>query len=102
MTCVVCDKRPAREGAYCNNCASKVNAERNRLKTQQPFRYLTYRDIVVAMHKNGGGTLYPVLLKRNPKYLPKGITLDLNTYLEGYTRQQIKRMKAVCLKLASA
>ena len=102
MTCILCDRRPAREGAFCTNCAAKVSVERNHNTRQKPFRFLTYRGIVVGMYPNGNGTLKPRLLRRDPKYLPKRITLDLNTYLEGFTRAQIKKMKGVCLQLANA
>jgi hypothetical protein len=39
-------------------------------------------------------------MSTDPQRLPKGITLDLNTYLEGFTREQVKRLKASVLRLA--
>jgi len=100
--CVVCERRPARDGAYCANCAAKIEAERRRSKPQQPVKFLTYRGHVVGLYRNGNGKLMPRLLKRSAERLPKTKTLDLNTYLEGFTREQVKAFKRCVLELAHA
>lgn len=102
MKCIVCERRPARGGAYCVNCSAKIDAEQRCRNANQPERFLTYRGIVVGLYRNGGGKLIPRLLRRNPKWLSKSRTLDLNTYLEGFTREEVKRFKACVLQLANA
>jgi hypothetical protein len=54
----------------------------------------------MALYRNGDGKLNGELVRVDPANLPKGITLDLNTYLEGFTREQVKRLKASVLRLA--
>jgi hypothetical protein len=72
----------------------------NRRTAGDPVKFLVYQGSVVGLFPNGKTTedgqpqFSPVLLKRDPEKLPKGKTLDLNTYLEGYTRAQIKKLKA--------
>ena len=100
--CVICDRRPVPEGAYCQNCASKLEAEKRRKGKVQPKHFLTYRGHVVGLFPNGNGKLDARLLTRNPKNLPKSKTLDLNHYIEGFNREQIKRFKACILKLSHA
>lgn len=99
--CIVCDKRPATQPHYyCANCAAKIEAESKQRKPAQPDKFLTYRGNVVGLYPNGGGMRKAKLLRRSPTGLPKGKTLDLNGYLEGFTREQIKRFKACVLHLS--
>ncbi len=101
--CVICDQLPARHAkGYCANCHAKIEAECKRRKPDKPVKYLVYRGNVVGLFKNGGVELRARLLRINPKRLPKGRTLDLNTWLEGFDRAQIKRFKACVLRLANA
>lgn len=100
--CNVCEARPVRVKGLCHNCAGKIEAEKKRKKAEKPTSFLTYRGHVVGLYRNGGSTLMPKLLNRNPIYLPKSKTLDLNTYLEGFTREKVKSFKSCILKLASA
>ena len=101
--CIICEQRPARTAeGQCRNCASKIEAERKLRAPDKPVKYLTYRGNVVGLFRNGGTALKARLLKRSPYGLPKRITLDLNTYLPGFDRAQIKAFKACVLKLASA
>lgn len=101
MKCIICERRPAKGGAYCANCSAKIDAEQRRRSANKPLRFLTYRGYVVGLYRNGSGKLIPHLLRRSPKWLPKSRTLDLNTYLEGFTRDQVKKMKACVLHLAN-
>lgn len=100
--CNVCEARPVRVGGLCHNCAHKIEAEKRHNKAEQPVSFFTYRGHVVGLYRNGGSTLVPKLMNRNPDNLPKSKTLDLNTYLEGFTRERVKSFKACVLKLAGA
>ena len=64
--------------------------------------FLTYHGNVVGLYPNGGKTLKPRLLGRSAEHLPKGKTIDLNVYCQGYSREVIKRFKACVLQLAQA
>lgn len=98
--CIICEQRPAQtEDGYCQNCAGHIKAE-NKRKTVKPFRYVTYQGHVLAFFKNGGDKLIPRLVSRKPECLPKKITLDLNTYIHGFTREQIKNLKRAVLSAA--
>lgn len=102
MKCIICLRRPAKGNGYCANCASQIEAEKRRKQADEPVKFLTYRGHVVGLYRNGNGRLTPKLLKRSPENLPKTKTLDLNTYIEGFTREEIKRFKACVLQLAHA
>jgi len=98
--CVICEQRPANGNGLgrCAQCHTKILAMSKR--TVQPRHFLTYRDNVVGLYPDGGGTLKPRLLGRSAEHLPKGKTIDLNVYCPGYSRDIIKRFKACVLKLA--
>ena len=98
MTCVVCEYRPAKVGAYCSNCNSKIDADKRKRKAEKPVKYAHYRGNVVGFFRNGRGKLVPKLLRRKPESLPKGLTLNLNTYVEGMTREQVKKIKAAIIE----
>ena len=101
MTCVVCDVHPANNGGLCHNCNAKVEAEKGKRKAEQPVKFATYQGHVVGFYRNGGGKLAPRLLQRKPENLPKNKTLDLNKYIEGFTRDQVKKLKSAILQLAN-
>jgi hypothetical protein len=100
--CAICDHRPkAKGGKYCANCQAKIDKENRRRNGQQPVKFATYQGIVVGFYKNdSSGLLTPRLLRRKPESLPKGKTLDLNHYLPGFTREQVKNLKSTILRLA--
>ena len=100
--CVICDKRPANgnELGRCIQCHTKIMAMSKR--TAQPRHFLTYRGNVVGLYPNGGKELKPRLLGRSAEHLPKGKTVDLNRYCQGYSRETIKRFKACVLQLSQA
>jgi hypothetical protein len=100
MKCLICEYRPARIGVYCHNCARAIETERRRRKPEIPVKYLTYRGFVVGLYPNRHGTLSPRLLRCESSKLPKSKTLNLDIYLPGFTREQIKRFKRCVLKLA--
>lgn len=100
--CAICDHRPAKARGICANCQAKLDSEKRKRKAEQPVKYATYRGHTIGFFKNDGGKLVPRLLKRNPENLPKYMTLDLNTYIEGLDRATIKRIKSAILTLAHA
>ena len=101
--CIICDNRPAVKGSgYCHNCKSKIAAERNHRNRSRPFKFATYQGHVIAFFRVGGGSLKYTLLERNPDSLPKADTIDLNTYIDGYTREQVKKIKSAILQVANA
>jgi hypothetical protein len=101
--CIICEKRPSSNGnGFCHNCQQKADSEAKAQQPDKPFRYVTYRGHVVGMFPSGEGTFKPRLLGRNPDHLPRGKTLDLNHYIEGFSRETIKRLKATVLSLAGA
>jgi len=75
-------------------------------KLEQPIQFLTYRDVVVGLYPNGTndhelGMYRGIVLKRRADKLPKARTIDLNERIPGYTRHQIKVLKAKVMALAS-
>lgn len=102
-TCVICDRRPARTvKGHCHLCSDKISRSERRSTPVQPFRFLTYRGAVVGLFPNGGDKLKPRLLRRAASGLPKGRTVNLNKWCDGFDRPIIKRFKACVLQLANA
>jgi len=99
--CVICDVRPVNgnpEG-MCAHCYARVERERQIHRPEKPYRYVTYQGQVVGIFRSqNNGKLFPRLLKRSPDRLQKSITLDLNCYLEGFSRDQIKKLKKCVLQ----
>ena len=99
MKCVICDQRPARSGAYCHVCEQRIQAERRRKQTPKPAKYIKYRGRAIALFPNGKGKLRAEAVRTSLERLPKTKTIDLDTYVKGYTRDQVKQFKAAIAKL---
>jgi len=107
MKCIICNRRPAINGSgYCGICTDKIATDNRRNRPPQPEKFLVYRGAVVGLFPNGtanGERLYRAeLLRRKPTGLPKSKTINLDHWCEGYSREQIKKMKATVLRLANA
>jgi hypothetical protein len=121
LKCLICETKPRSHGAYCHNCAAKIKAEEARRIKPKPDKYLHYRGQWVGLYTDGvdeegdrqfkpkymgyspipePGAKDQIGRQLRPKY-PMGKTLNLDVYLPGYTREQVKRMKAVVLKLSA-
>lgn len=102
--CPICETRPINgNGKYCGVCFKNMAAQKSQRVV--PAKFLTYKGMVVALvprDVNGERRLLPEALKRDPAKLPKGKTLDLNTYLQGYSRDQIKAFKRCVLQTSQA
>ena len=92
--CIICEQRPAFEHGWCKACAAKIERERKASKPERPVYYVTYRGGVVGMYRISEGKLRAKCETRSPESLPKRNTIDLNVYCAGYTREQIKKLKA--------
>ncbi|MDD5547065.1 MAG: hypothetical protein PHO67_07945 [Candidatus Omnitrophica bacterium] len=107
--CIICESRPVAMGVkagYCKQCSDQIEAQkRARSGKDEVYKYLTYRGVVIALKpvkKQGGSQMYNAeRVFKNPDTLPKGITVNLNQYCEGYDRSQIKKMKALFARCAA-
>lgn len=99
--CAICDHRPATANGFCHNCNSKLDSQKGKSKATKPVKYAHYRGTVIGFFRNGGNTLVPRLLKRKPESLPKGITINLDGYVVGLTREQVKKIKLAILTLSN-
>jgi hypothetical protein len=100
--CAICNHRPKAEGGkYCTNCQAKIDKEKSLRKAEKPFKYATYQGHVVGFYRHDG-VLVPRLLRRKPEGLPKGNTLNLDHYIPGLTREQVKNLKSAIFQLAQS
>jgi hypothetical protein len=100
--CSICNRRPRANGSrYCTNCQAKMDREKRLRTAEKPVKFATYRGHVVGFYRSDG-VLIPRLLRRKPEGLPRGKTLDLNHYIPGFTREQVKNLKAAILQLAGS
>jgi len=100
--CAICNYRPRAKGQrYCTNCQAKLDKENRLRKAEKPVKFATYRGHVVGFYRHDG-VLVPRLLRRKPEVLLKGKTLDLNHYIEGFSREQVKKLKSAILQLVGS
>jgi len=64
------------------------------------FRYVSYHGHVVGFYHNGNGTFVPSYYGMSTAKIPKGKLLDLDNYCPGFTREQVKKLKATVLSLS--
>jgi hypothetical protein len=104
--CLICEYRPAQDGSpYCHNCKQKIVAETASQQRETPEKYLYYRGNWVGMYRVSSDTLKPQYLgyapiEKKPKY-PLNRTLNLDGYLVGFTRDQIRKLKRCILQLSA-
>lgn len=107
--CIICGNRPVARGqkaGYCKVCEDQIAAgQRARSTGEDVAKYLTYRGIVIALkpsNKEAGVQMYKAeRVFKNPDTLPKGKTVNLNQYCEGYDRAQIKKFKKLFAQVAA-
>ena len=108
--CLICEVKPRYNGSrFCHDCEGKLKANGGTQKAVKPDYYLTYHGITVGFFRNERGKLTPRLLHRDIfKVLPSGDVkckvptdkvINLDEYCPGYTREQVKRFKAVVAEL---
>lgn len=107
--CIICEARPVARGVkagYCKQCSDQLEAQkRARSGKSEVYKYLTYRGVVIALkpsNREGGMQMYKAeRVFKSPDTLPKGKTIDLNHYCEGYDRGQIKKFKTLFARCAA-
>jgi len=100
--CHICSVRPAStEQGYCHNCQSQLDADRRRKRPRKPFKYVTYRGVTIALHKDSKDDKFkPEFITRDPEKLPRSKLINLDVYCPGFTRDQVKKLKRLCLRFA--
>ena len=97
MKCLICQQRPRlEESRYCGACNDLVQS--NVTTKRRPERYVVYKEYVVGMFKNGSGKLHPEMVKVEIGSIPQKRLLDLNTYIEGFDREQVRSLKKMVLQ----
>ena len=109
--CFLCDRRPkANGGMYCRMCQREMDqAGRERKQRcdawKQAWQFLHWKGVVVGLYPASNGAdgrpmVKPRRVFKELGQLPKAKVIDLDTYIPGFTRQQIKEMKATLRQLA--
>lgn len=101
MKCLICSRK-TKGDPYCQQHQrqlDKVREEERRRKQPKAVKYVCYRGHVIGFFKDGGNQLKPSYVGMSTSGIPKGKLINLNEYCEGYTRQQIKKLKATVLAL---
>ena len=100
--CIICQERPVQKGeeaGYCKQCADQIAARSVRAPKVEVEKYLCYRGKVAAVvytHSEHGVRKFKVLqVFKSVDTLPKGKVINLDTYCQGFTRDQIKKFKRV-------
>ena len=101
--CPICDVRPINgNGQYCKVCFDKIASDKSKRKVA-PQKFLTYKGFVVGLVLSpDDNRLKPVALKRDPAKLPASKTINLDNYVPGFNRDQIKSFKKCVLRTVGA
>ena len=98
--CLICGRKST--GTYCQEHQRAIDTEnRQRKAAAKPkaVKYLAYHGHVVAL-RNSGSMLVPSYYGMSIAKIPKGKLVDLDGYVEGFSRKEIKRFKSVVLALS--
>jgi hypothetical protein len=98
--CLICAIRPSNGEPYCKHCSTQIEADKRHKQKPRPFRYVTYRGVTFEFRPAKGGRFIPHYIGRNPETLPKKLLIDLNKYCPGFDREQVKKLKRLCLSFA--
>jgi hypothetical protein len=100
--CLICGLRPVNGHSYCTQCSTQIEADKRRKQQPKPFRYVTYRGVTFEFRPKGNGTFEPHYIARNPDTLPQKLLINLDKYYEGFDREQVKKLKRLCLSFAKS
>jgi len=98
--CLICGVRPSNGQTYCKHCTDQIEADKRRKQKPKPFRYATYNGTTVEFHPVGKGVFKAQFCDRNPDTLPQSLLINLNKWCEGFTREQVKKLKRQILSFA--
>ncbi len=102
--CLVCGQRPAVQGGFeCGICRDKIAAlKRGRKDRDGAFKYVVYRGYIMGLFPTSEeGSYKPRLILQGASRIPKAKVIDLDGYVNGFTREQVKALKAALLHLAN-
>jgi hypothetical protein len=97
--CNICNNRPVYQGGYCHDCLNSMAAEKRR-KRKVPYRYISHKGVTVALYRGKGENLKVELTNRDPMKLPQYKLINLDLYCPNYSREQVKKMKKLCLAMS--
>lgn len=112
IRCSICGRRPPAKGEmYCRVCQHEIaqaDSERGQRcqAWNKAWKFLHWKGVVVGLYQVdqvddwGIPKVRPRRVFKTLGQLPKGKVIDLDTYIQGFTRQQIKGMKATLKQLA--
>jgi hypothetical protein len=98
--CLICGVRPSNGQSYCKQCTAQIEAEKRRKQQPKPFRYVTYQGVTFEFRAGKNGTFTPHYIGRNPDTLPQKLLINLDKYCIGFNREQVKKLKRLCLSFA--
>jgi hypothetical protein len=106
VRCQICSRKHKDNGAYCRSCQIAIdrdNAEER--KRQNPdgkaVKFVHYQGHVVGFFGKNG-RLIARYIGMSLCGIPKGKLINLDEYCPGFDREQIKKFKAVVLRLSQA
>lgn len=103
MRCLICNRKTKGDSSYCQQHQrelDKLSAEEKQRRKPKAVKYVHYRGHVIGFFKNGHNTLKPSYVGMSVNGIPKGKLINLDEYCPGYTREQIKKLKAAVLALS--
>jgi hypothetical protein len=106
MKCPLCDRKHKNGGAYCRACQIALDKDKIEEKKRQSVnlnavKFVHYQGHVVGFF-NKKGKLIARYIGMGLSHIPKGKLINLDEYCPGFDREQIKRFKAVVLRLSQA
>ena len=109
--CFICGRRPPASGEmYCRVCQGEMDqtsheGQKRCQAWKKAWKFLHWKGVVVGLYPAeseqwGQPMVTPRRVFKGLGQLPKAKVINLDTYIQGFTRQQIKGMKATLKQLA--
>jgi len=92
--------RPSNGQSYCKQCTSQIEADKRRKVKPRVFRYATWDGTTIEFVPVGKGVFKAQYCGRNPDTLPQSLLINLDKWCEGFTREQVKKLKRQILSFA--
>lgn len=104
MKCPICGRKHKNGGDYCRGCQialdkDKAEERKNKNPNGRAVKFLHYQGHVVGFFRKNGH-LAARYIGMSLSGIPKTKLINLDGYCPGFDRKQIRRFKAVVLRLS--
>jgi hypothetical protein len=106
VKCPICSRKHKNDGTYCRGCQITIDRDKAEERQRQnpngkAVKFVHYQGHVIGFFGKNG-KLAARYIGMSLSGIPKGKLINLDEYCPGFDRKQIKKLKAVVLRLSQA